>query len=74
MTDKSLLPRRTQRAQRNWKACVDCGRGQGAPETPTSSEVVPKLLPASGLQHVGFVQTSDGEAFHGASQIFADLK
>ena len=50
------------------------GAGQRAPESLPPSDVVPKLLPASGLQHVGFVEAGDREPFHGASQIFADLK
>ena len=32
------------------------------------------VLPASGLQHVGFVQRGYGQAFHGSDQIFADFK
>jgi hypothetical protein len=32
------------------------------------------LSPASGLQHMCFVQGADGEAFHGCLQVFADFK
>ena len=32
------------------------------------------LSPPSGLQHLGFVQRADGEALHGALQVFADFK
>jgi hypothetical protein len=32
------------------------------------------VLPAPSLQHLGFVQRADGEAFHGARQVFADFK
>jgi hypothetical protein len=31
-------------------------------------------LPASGLQHVGFVERGDGEAFHRSGEVFADFK
>lgn len=31
-------------------------------------------LPPSGLQHVGFVEGADGEAFHRSLQVFADFK
>ena len=31
-------------------------------------------LPAAGLEHVGFVQGADGEAFHRSGEVFADFK
>jgi hypothetical protein len=32
------------------------------------------LLPSPSLQHVGFVQGADGEAFHRSLQVFADFE
>ena len=32
------------------------------------------LLPASGLQHVGFIQAAYGEALHRPLQVFAHFK
>lgn len=31
-------------------------------------------LPPSGLQHVGFIQGADGEAFHRSLQVFTNFK
>lgn len=40
----------------------------------TRRDVVCPALPASGLQHVGFVEAAYSEAFHGTLQVFADFK
>lgn len=33
-----------------------------------------KKSPSSGLQHVGFVERADGQAFHRSLQVFANFK
>jgi len=68
LLDANLSPNGCQRSGRDgFNGDID---GHDRPDFP--SGIPPS--PAAGLQHVGFVQASDSQAFHRALQVFADLK